>query len=286
MSSGTSPESEGWIQLTFRVPPNRRDELVAELWVEGTRGVEIRSESESEVLVAYFEAGRAPSPGNLEVMARRCNAALSSVGALEVRDWLQAYRASCSPMAIGPLVIDPREPEGEPVSIAEDVLRIPARNAFGTGSHESTRLILEALVELEIEGSSVLDVGTGSAILALAALRRGARLAVGFDTDVGSTFTAADNARLNSLEPRLFTGTVEALVDRFDLVLVNILPHRWLSSAPAVVRCLRPDGVLLVSGLLTEEAQVVLGRLEALGTTLVAQREMGDWTCLELRSTP
>lgn len=274
--------AEESVKLTFRVPSRRRDELVAELWVLGTTGLETLAEGEVEVLAAYFGAGAAPSAADREALARSCGAKLEAQEAIAPRDWLAEYRATCSPISIGPLVIDPREPD-DAVPTSLDVLRIPARNAFGTGSHESTRLILEALLALDLAGRSVLDVGVGSAILSLAALRRGARHVVGLDIDVGSAVTAGDNGRLNGLRPALFAGTVEALAGQFDVVLVNILPHRWLDSAAAVVGSLRPQGLLLVSGLLAAEAEDVLTPLRTLGASLSARSESGEWACLELR---
>lgn len=265
---------------------DRRDELIAELWALGTTGIEVVEQGDHDRLEAYFETGAQPSAVDREAIARQCDATLIQVQAIEARDWLADYRAGCRPIAIGPFVIDPREPDESTLPGPGDVLRIPARNAFGTGSHESTRLILEALAESELEGRSVLDVGTGSAILALAALRRGARRVVGFDLDVGSVVTAADNGRLNGLAPALFAGTVEALAGEFDLVLVNILPHRWLDQAPAVVNCLRPGGDLLVSGVLTAEAEAVLAPLRVLGGVVAGRREVGEWACFRWRISP
>lgn len=280
MSAQSEVVGQGSTRLTFRVPAARCDELIAELWALGTSGIEVTAQGDEELLEVYFE-GEAPH-FDREAVARRCNAVLMGADVVAARDWLADYRAACEPIAVGSLLIDPREPGQGVPSDSAGALRIPARNAFGTGSHESTRLILEALLEVELAGLSVLDVGTGSAILALAALQRGARWVVGFDVDVGSVFTAGDNAKLNRLAPALFAGSVEAVSGEFDLVVVNILPHRWLDQAPAVARCLRAGGELLVSGLLAAEAESVLASLRVLGARPTARREIGEWTCLRL----
>jgi ribosomal protein L11 methyltransferase len=175
---------------TFRVAAERRDELIAELWQLGTLGVHLRDDDEEELVDAYF-AAPGPEP---EAVGEACGARLLAASPVVDEDWLAHYRARSRPFRVGPFLLAPGEPEdaldldeGDPAIL----LRVPARNAFGTGSHESTRLILESLPGLEVGGREVLDVGTGSGILALAALRLGARRAVGVDLDVGSVGAAA-----------------------------------------------------------------------------------------------
>lgn len=278
-------DGRGPARLTLEVSPEREEELIAELWAFGhLLGVESRDGAGRARLDVYFE--RSPPADALEVAVRRCSAVLTGAGPIESRDWLADYRATCEPIEIGPLVIDPREPEAAAVPPDERVLRIPARNAFGTGSHESTRLILEGLLATELSGRSVLDVGTGSAILALAALRRGARRAVGCDLDVASVVTARDNCRLNRSWPLLLAGGAETLRGTFDVILVNILPHRWLAGAAAIVARLGERGELLVSGLLSREVDPSLARLEALGLAESERFHAGEWCALRLRRAP
>lgn len=298
-------------RLTFRVPAAREDEVAAELWVLGTDGIQVRlaggESAGEEVLDAYFDKSVRIAAEDLDRLRARYGAELIQAVDVEPQDWLAAYRALCEPMTIGPFRIDPREPEpcgprapspglaagsGDAGGEAADragggdgvyhSLRIPARNAFGTGSHESTRLLLEELGELDLAGRSVLDVGTGSGILAFAALCRGARTVAALDPDVGAVVTARDNTRLNALAPHLFAGRVDALSGRFDVVLVNILPQRWLDEAPAVVRTLRPGGSLYVSGLLESERDQVRATPTLAPLELRSSRTLGDWTALHL----
>jgi ribosomal protein L11 methylase PrmA len=308
----------GSLKLTLRVPRAREDELVAELWALGTAGVHVRSalgegntEDRGEVILdAYFDEKTRVRKEDLRGFGEPCDAILVEAVEVESRDWLASYREQAEPMRIGPFLIDPREPEPAPIQairgqapisaqaetvVAEDPgnrclspstpdcrLRIPARNAFGTGSHESTRLLLEELGEADLAGRTVLDVGTGSGILAFAALRRGARFAVAFDPDVGSVITARDNARLNGLTPCLFGGRIDAVAGSFDVVLVNILPHRWLGDAAQVVAALRPGGSLFVSGLLEAEREDVMATQALAGLELAASRTLGEWSSLRL----
>ncbi len=292
----------GSLKATFRVPGGRQDELVAELWALGTAGVHVRSavsagkdEDAGEVLLdAYFDEENGLGREELRLVGERCDAVLLEALVVEARDWLAAYREGAKPMTIGPFTIDPREPEPAAAIRVQEIrgqapnylLRIPARNAFGTGSHESTRLLLEELGELDLSGRTVLDVGTGSGILAFAALCRGARAAVAFDPDVGSVITARDNARLNDLAPRLFAGRIDAVAGCFDVVLVNILPHRWLDDAARVVETLRSGGSLFVSGLLATERERVLATPALVGFESGPGRTLGEWTSLHLRRPP
>ncbi len=298
----------GSLRLTFRVPGAREDELVGELWALGTDGVHVRSTGgEGEcgdrgevVLDAYFEQEAVMGTEGLRAAGERCDAILVEAAEVEAQDWLASYRARSQPMSIGPFVIDPREPEPALRALERQVsiprrsgedggagcpshpLRIPARNAFGTGSHESTGLLLEELGELELDGRTVLDVGTGSGILVLAALCRGPSAALGFDPDVGSVLTARDNARLNELAPRLFGGRIDAVAGCFDVVLVNILPHRWLDDAMTVVGTVRPGGLLFVSGLLETEREHVLATSALAEFELESSRTLGEWAALKL----
>jgi len=107
------------------------------------------------------------------------------------------------------------------------LLRLPARAAFGTGSHESTSLALELLEDADLQGRRVLDVGTGTGVLAFAALAFGAASVTGFDVDPASPFHARDNSALNGLHPRLFAGRLAALREKplFDLALVQRRPR-------------------------------------------------------------
>jgi ribosomal protein L11 methyltransferase len=277
------------VRFSFNVPAARRDELIAELWALGTRGIHQPSTPDGERLEAYFDASRSDDLAQRRTLWEACGATLVETADVEPEDWLAVYRARSRPVVIGPFVIDPREPELEtpasPVGERDALtLRIPARNAFGTGSHESTRLILEALVDLDVQGRTVLDVGTGSGILALSAVLLGAGRVVGFDIDSASVVTARANAKLNRLAPVLFAGQVSGLRARFDTVLVNILPQRWIEDAAAVADRLRGGGDLIVSGLLADQSNSVIDRLAAHGLEYRSSRALGEWAVLRFRS--
>jgi ribosomal protein L11 methyltransferase len=284
-----------YLKHTYRAPAPVEDDVVAALWAAGTLGVEAIAEDDGGVrLEAYFPEGEL---GAIELPPRVVLVGEEVVGE---EDWLAPFRERARPFSLGArFVVDPREPA--PGAAADErteggrwLLRLPARRAFGIGSHESTRLALELLEEVAAErgrGLRVVDLGTGTGILAFAALRLGARSAVAFDVDPVAAFHARDNARLNGLDGRgfqLFAGRSDGLVRRpprgeFDLALVNVIPEEVLGDLPAVVDLLAPEGELVLSGLLVERSGELLAQLVPLGLEERSRREAGEWAALRLK---
>jgi ribosomal protein L11 methyltransferase len=265
-----------YLVRTYQLPREQEEAVCAALWEQGTLGLETVESASGLRLLAYFEV---PAP---PLALPPAAARLIDERLVAEEDWLAAYRAQAQPREVGRrLLVDPREPgtQPPPIPAGRTLLRLPARTAFGTGSHASTRLVLIALEELPLAGRSVLDIGTGSGILAFAALRYGARRAVAFDLDLAAVLVARQNQQLNEVEGVcLFAGGLVSLAPAasFDVALVNVLPHRILDEAPAVVGRLRSGGTLVVSGLLGVDAGAVLALWEAAGVRrqrLLAEEE-------------
>lgn len=255
-----------YLRRTYQVPAELEEVVLADLWAAGTLGVQ----STPGGLEAWFPEGSDPElPARPGVVA----GALEPVPDL---DWLAGYREQAQPFPVGrTLYVDPREPE-EPVG--RHLLRLPARTAFGIGSHESTSLAVELLEDTDLRGRRVLDVGTGTGILAFASLLLGADEVVAFDIDPASPFNALVNRRLNRLHPRLFVGTSAALRETlFDLLLINVIPEEIGPEMPGLVRRLRPGGEAILSGILAERGDEVLAGVRSLGLTERERREAGEW---------
>lgn len=272
-------------RLRYEVPAEAEDDAVAALWEAGTLGVQVLDGEEGGTvrLEAYFE-GHVPG----EVGVGR----LVGAEVVPPADWMAGWRAAARPFPVGErLVLDPRDPDvalGADEALSEpgrSALRIPARAAFGTGSHESTRLVLELLEGMDLAGRRVLDVGTGTGVLAFAALLFGARRAVGLDVDPAAPFHARVNARLNGLRPALLAGGVAALAGfaRFDLALVNVVPEEIAVDLPSVVALLDPGGEAVLSGILAASGPRVLAEIAALGLAPVAERTAGEWVAYRVR---
>ena len=274
----------GYVRQLYLLPRELEDQVSDQLWCQGTLGLQSLEEGDGRLRIeAYF-----PAEAAMEIVGLPPEVECLGVEDLPDADWLEPYRRHVQPLTIGRrLLVDPREPDAGPLPPAEGrvVLRLPAREAFGTGSHESTRLVLELLEDLDLPGRAVLDVGTGSGILCFAALVFGARLAVGFDVDPVAVLLAGQNRALNGLEPQLFTGSLAALRPgaSFDLALVNILPEYILPELDLLPPLLASGGRAIFSGILETIGAEVLAQLQARGFVLERQLRSAEWVAFQLR---
>jgi len=162
------------------------------------------------------------------------------------------------------------------------VLSLDPGMAFGTGLHPTTQGCLRALSRIDVAGQRVADVGTGSAILAMAAAKRGAREVVGLDIDEVAIHEAKENAARNGVAIALRVGSAADLVGTFDLILANIVAAVLKKIAPDLAAHLAPNGRLIVAGIIaTEEAETV-SAFAAQSLRPIARDQEGDWVSLEL----
>ena len=185
--------------------------------------------------------------------------------------------------------LDPREPlSGAELGQHEGrtLLRLPARRAFGTGGHESTRLALCLLETTLVEGRRVLDLGYGSGVLSFAAVTMGARC-VALERDLTAALVGALNRALNCNGRRvaMIAGEASALAAHrpFDLLLVNARPENWLAAGEHIAGLLRRGAEVICSGLLSEEVDELTRRLASWGWQTEAALSENDWTALRLR---
>lgn len=209
------------------------------------------------------------------------------IAILEDKDWQEAWKERYSAFRVGQrFVIQPvwEEPAPRPADV---VLRLNPGMAFGTGLHPSTQLCLELLESCAASGQRLLDVGTGSGILAIAALKLGVAYALGTDTDAQALQVARENARHNGLRE----GAGQRLVFRqgsladagaFDVAVVNILPHviAQLLREEGLLDRITPGGTVILSGIIEERRQEVEAALHAAGGRLRERRRKGDWVAL------
>ena len=164
---------------------------------------------------------------------------------------------------------------------------------FGTGAHPSTQMVMEFMEDLVKPGMRVIDLGSGSGILSIAALRLGAESAIGVDIDPKAEDIARENAAYNGFGPECFTAVtgnvtedralMEQLAgDGYDIVLVNIVADVIIGLAPVLSRFLKPGGVVLCSGILDVREQDVTAALTAAGLTPIHRKAKEDWRSLAL----
>lgn len=197
-------------------------------------------------------------------LARRFDVALAGTWSrVEDRDWNAVWKADLQPVNVGEVTIVAPWHERPRSGVT---LVIEPGQAFGTGHHESTTACLAALQDVGVGGAAVLDVGTGTGVLALAAAALGAADVLGVDVDPVAVQTARDNARRNGLDVRFATGSVEMAADgAFDVVVANLTTTTIAELAVPLARRLAAGGTLIASGVSNEraaEAAEALSRAE------------------------
>ncbi len=204
---------------------------------------------------------------------------------LSETDWAEAWKADYNVLRIGrQLVIKPtwRDYTPEPTDL---IIELDPGLAFGSGLHPSTRLCLEALEDYLRPGATVLDLGTGSGILSIAAARLGASLVLALDTNPLAVQVAGENVALNQVESvvQLEKGTIELSNSRFqpsNLIVANILAETIIELTPALATCLRENGILIASGIIADRTEAVVASLREQGLSILEQRNDGEWVAL------
>jgi ribosomal protein L11 methyltransferase len=215
---------------------------------------------------------------------------------IEEADWAESWKKHFQPIEIGDrlMVVPPWVEIQDPFRL---VVRIDPGMAFGTGSHPSTQMCLAMIADwfnsqpptLPLEAPTLIDLGCGSGILAIAALKLGASFALGVDLDPQAVQAARHNAQANDVAERLdlqVGSLAEILVGHFSLHSANLVVANIL--APVLVRMLseglgkllNPEGVLVLAGILDEQAAEVIAAARNQGLLLVAEQHMGDWVSL------
>jgi ribosomal protein L11 methyltransferase len=274
-----------YLTVTCRLPAAAEDELAGALERWSVLGCQVENAG-PEVAVTVFidNAEAAAVPGVCE--------GLRALGAREVgtahfaeEDWLAEYRRLAKPMPIGDTFwVDPHPGAATPPPADRVPLLIEPRQAFGSGSHESTRLLLLLLEELPVAGRRALDVGTGSGILALAAGALGASSVIAFDIDLDAVCVAHETAAVQRRRWPLvlFAGTTSAMRPRplFDLVLANLIPTESRPLLADIRRLLAPEGLLVLSGLLADQRTAFEAELGEAGFAVRTRRELEEWVAL------
>lgn len=208
-------------------------------------------------------------------------------------DWANNWKQYFKPFTVGErLLIKPSwEMCENPWNRA--VLEIDPASSFGTGQHHTTRLCLELLEQLMRPGDRVLDLGCGSGILSIGALLLGASGATAVDIEENAVATATENARKNHIDPtlyRVFCGNVledetlcREIGDGYDLICANIVADVLIAMKQLFRQFLRPEGTLIVSGIIMERRDEVLDQLKKAGFALLEVREKEGWAAASLR---
>lgn len=268
-----------WWEIDVRTPPESRERLGAWLVARTGQAVEERDDGTlvtfapddraADELIA--EIGRA-TPGPAPDTSRR---------RIEPVDWATRWRVGLGSRTFGRLTVAPSW-TAESVDSEGPIILLDPETAFGSGEHGSTRVALSLLERLVRPGDRVIDLGSGSGILALAAVKLGAARAIGIDNDPEANVVATRNGARNGVEEAVEfldgdAGDLAPLLGPADLVLSNILRSANTSLLPAIATALRPGGAAVFSGMEVEEAPLFRPELESAGFSAVEERTDTGW---------
>ena len=176
-----------------------------------------------------------------------------------------------------------------PAKTCKTMVEIDAKLAFGTGTHETTRMVAQQLILSEPCGKTVLDCGCGTGILGIIALKHGASHVVGYDIDEWSADNARHNAVINGVGDDFDallgdTGVVEGISRQFDIILANINRNILLADMPRWRPLMSPSGILILSGFYASDVEPLTTKASELGLKVQSHQEDGDWQCLILKN--
>lgn len=268
------------IAFRLKSPPDKQDELVA--WLDDDDVSGILQEDDS--VTVYADVARADGVRVLlSGVPEGLLAGATSEETIADRNWNEEWERSITPITAGPFRVRPTWEASAPPEGIRDIM-IDPKMSFGTGHHESTRLLLSSLSGKVTSGSRFLDAGTGTGVLAFAALLLGAGRADAFDYDPLCIENATENAGLNDLSDRFYvfqddgTTLAASIADsQYEVITANINREVLRSMLPALSGRLNPGGHLGLAGLLTSDASIMRADLDALGLVIVEENEEGSW---------
>ena len=197
-------------------------------------------------------------------------------------DWANTWKQYYKPSKVGEkIVVKPIWEEYEQKE-GELVVNLDPGMAFGTGTHETTRMCIQALEKYVKEESTVFDVGCGSGILAIAAAKLGTKLAVGVDLDPVAVESSIENVGYNNLNniEILHGNLVEVIDGKADIVVANILAEIICILTDDVKRVMKDGGVFITSGIIHDRVDMVCEKLEATGFEVIEKNRDGEWNCI------
>jgi ribosomal protein L11 methyltransferase len=273
--------------LTADVPEQDADLRCAELFDLGAAGVEVRDAG-----VSPMPGAPAPAAGRALLVASfaaraDAEAARAALGGelaeVEDQDWSETWKRGLGAFAVGPVFVRPSWVAASPPPGSVEVVLDPGL-AFGTGTHPTTALCLAGLADglRARPGARVLDVGTGSGLLAIAAAKLGAARAVGTENDPVALEVARENAARNGVAVELALAPPERVGGEFDVVVANILANTLVELAPGLAPRVAPGGLLLLSGILAGQEDEVRAAYVAQGLRPAPDRADGEWRLLAL----
>ncbi len=274
-----------WIEVSLKVSADSAEAVGQALIERGSLGV---WEHDSGTITAYFPGDTTQE--QLQVIleeAKSWSAADSlSIAKVPDQDWVAQWKERLTPLRVTPRLVIVPSWQTYQAGPGEQVVVLDPGMAFGTGHHETTRMCLELLDERLRRGwtSKVLDLGTGSGILAIAAARLGAGRVVASDIDPVACETAARNVDINALSGLATVVDAEAgwTLGPYDLIVANLTAEDLSDLMPLIAENLAPEGAAVLSGILASRESIVARALTASDLRVTRRCGAGEWAALEV----
>ena len=213
---------------------------------------------------------------------------ISAIEKIEDKNWNQRWEESIQPIDVTPTIVITPSWHQLPSDTRKTVLLIDPKMSFGTGYHETTRLMIRLIEKHIARDSFVLDVGTGTGVLAIAAVKLGATRAIGVDTDEWCSLNGKENVELNNLVDRvdIRLGSLEVVTETgFDVILANITRGTIIDLLPSMLEKLGQRGILLCSGFMVEDLEIISRSLKTSRCSIETVIRENEWLGVAARKS-
>lgn len=291
------PEDDGIAYLSFFVEVPSDDE---------EKGIATQNGLSDDMDNSYFIVSNGQAP-DMDVLVEAVRNKLSeireymdigegsiTISETEDKDWLNNWKEFFHQFYIDDLLVTPSWEEIKPEDQDKKILHIDPGTAFGTGMHETTQLCIRQLKKYITPETVLLDVGTGSGILAIVSLMYGIKEAVGTDLDPCAVEAVRENMEVNGVNADQFEMMIGNIIsdpeiqdrvgyERYDIVVANILAEVLLPLTPVVKKCLKLGGIYITSGIIAEKEQLVVDAVKAAGMEVLEVTRQNEWVSVTAR---
>ena len=291
------PEDDGIAYLSFFVEVPSDDE---------EKGIATQNGLSDDMDNSYFIVSNGQAP-DMDALVEAVRNKLSeireymdigegsiTISETEDKDWLNNWKEFFHQFYIDDLLVTPSWEEIKPEDQDKKILHIDPGTAFGTGMHETTQLCIRQLKKYITPETVLLDVGTGSGILAIVSLMYGIKEAVGTYLDPCAVEAVRENMEVNGVNADQFGMMIGNIIsdpeiqdrvgyERYDIVVANILAEVLLPLTPVVKKCLKPGGIYITSGIIAEKEQLVVDAVKAAGMEVLEVTRQNEWVSVTAR---
>jgi ribosomal protein L11 methyltransferase len=286
--------ASGWIEISIRIHPDAHDALSAFLFDFGCIGL-VCEDFPQPTVKGYLPLGMEPQEvkGPIKAFLRQLASIFPQAGAPELslkpvpeEDWNRTWRRFFRALTVTPHLTVLPSWEPLPAKTSGHIIRIDPGPAFGTGHHATTQMCLQALERLpKPEPWTMLDVGTGSGILAIYGAKLGSRGILALETDPEALRWAEKNIALNEVSNSIHLSSLSLrdVEERFTIVVANLILDSILELMPLFCQVIEPGGHLVLSGILEEQVGVVKEQLGSYAFENIHDRLHDEWVCVSAR---